>query len=107
MHITQILLRGPRKYPKGSIWQGKFRIVKPVTDLAKANKIVEYKIEEQNMFLLRHPYLSVEEEKGYLKEQNKHEKWVNEKKTAQLKKFVKHTKLADHLCDLRSQEAWD
>lgn len=109
MHLTNILFRAGalRKYPKGSIWHGKYRIVKPVTPIQKAKKIEEIKVEERNMFLLRHPYLSVQEECGYLKEQNKHEKWINEKRTAQLKKFEQRTMLTDHLCDLRSGEKWD
>uniref|UniRef100_A0A8D8TIP1 Uncharacterized protein n=1 Tax=Cacopsylla melanoneura TaxID=428564 RepID=A0A8D8TIP1_9HEMI len=107
MHLTNILLRGGRKLPRGSIKIGKHRLVKPVNDLNIARKIEEYKIEEQNMFLLRHPFLSVKEEQGYLADQNKHEKWVTEKKLINLKKFEKHTKLGDHLCDLRSGESWD
>lgn len=107
MHLTNILLRGMRKFPRGSIYIGKNRLVRPVLPLGKALKIEEIKIEERNMFLLRHPYLSPEEERGYVKNQNKHEKWVNEKKMIQLKKFERHTKLTDHLCDLRHGERWD
>ncbi|KAL1450401.1 hypothetical protein WDU94_002772 [Cyamophila willieti] len=107
MHLTNILLRGPRKLPRGNIKAGKYRLVKLVTDINKARQIEEYKIEEQNMFLLRHPFLSVEEERGYVADQNKHEKWLTEKRLLVLKKFEKHTKLGDHLCDLRSGESWD
>lgn len=36
----------------------KYRLVKPVTGLDVHNKIRDFKLEEQNMFYLRHPYLT-------------------------------------------------
>ncbi|KAI5718189.1 uncharacterized protein LOC103518334 [Diaphorina citri] len=107
MHLTQILLRGARKYPKGNIFRGKYRIVEPVTHLRKAIKIEEFKIEERNMFLLRHPYLTEEEELVHLKDLDRNENFRRERRALKLQKFIKHTKLTDHLSDLRYQDKWE
>lgn len=44
--------------PPGNIWIGKHRLSKPVTvaDIAQLRR--EFEIEEQNMFYLRHSYLT-------------------------------------------------
>lgn len=57
MRLFQVLCRY-RNTPNGNIYIGKRRIVKPVTftDMQKLKNQLE--IEEQNMFYLRHPYLT-------------------------------------------------
>lgn len=57
MRLFQVLCRY-RNTPNGNIYIGKRRIVKPVTfgDIQKLRNQLE--IEEQNMFYLRHPYLT-------------------------------------------------
>lgn len=57
MRLFQALFRY-RNNPNGNIYTGKHRLVKPVTisDLQKLKTQLE--MEEQNMFYLRHPYLT-------------------------------------------------
>lgn len=57
MRLFYALLR--RKHmPNGHIYRGKNRLYKEVTleDMQKLRN--EFRIEEQNMFYLRHPYLT-------------------------------------------------
>lgn len=57
MKLFQVLCRY-RNNPKGNIFTGKYRLVKKVTfeDIQKLRD--QFEIEEQNMFYLRHPYLT-------------------------------------------------
>lgn len=58
MRLALVLLRS-KVNPNGHIFRGKYRKVKPVfpEDLQKLRN--QYQIEEENMFYLRHPYLTV------------------------------------------------
>lgn len=56
MRISQMLLRF--KLPNGHIFRGKYRLVKPVSNRSLETLRKDYEREEQNMFYLRHPYLT-------------------------------------------------
>lgn len=43
----------------GHIFRGKYRLVKPVSLKSMKSLIREYELQENNMLLLRNPYLSV------------------------------------------------
>lgn len=47
-----------KKSVNGHIFRGKYRLVKPVSPKSMNTLRKEYEIQENNMLLLRHPYLS-------------------------------------------------
>lgn len=57
MRIFAALFR--RQNPPGHIYRGKIRKVDPVHWEHKQMMRNEFAIEERNMFLLRHPYLTI------------------------------------------------
>lgn len=57
MKLTQILFRRNR-LPNGHIFRGKDRLVKQVEPKHLRSLEQSFAIEEQNMFYLRHPYLT-------------------------------------------------
>lgn len=57
MKLTSILLRRNR-LPNGHIFRGKDRLVKKVEPVHLRQLEQDFAVEEQNMFYLRHPYLS-------------------------------------------------
>ncbi|XP_050443246.1 uncharacterized protein LOC126847184 [Adelges cooleyi] len=104
MRVTDVLWK---KLPRGHIFRGKNRLVKPVTGLDIAAKIRDFEQEEQNMFYLRYPYLTKEESFKHSKEQGRFEKWMRKWKVMQAEKFAKHKPMADHLMHLRSSDGWE
>lgn len=57
MKLTQLLFRRNR-LPNGHIFRGKDRLVKKVEPKHLRALERDFNIEEQNMFYLRHPYLT-------------------------------------------------
>lgn len=57
MQLTLILFRRNR-LPKGHLFRGKDRLVKKVEPVHLRRLEQDFKIEEQNMFYLRFPYLT-------------------------------------------------
>ncbi|XP_013116774.1 uncharacterized protein LOC106094132 [Stomoxys calcitrans] len=92
----------------GHIFRGKRRLVKPVSLRAMETLRREYEREDKIMLLLRHPYLTVEESAGHVKDLKKSEAKIamwNDAKTA--KKMKPHVTLEDRLMHLKVKEAWD
>lgn len=56
MRLTQFLLK---KSVNGYIFRGKNRLVKPVGQGGIKTLHREYEVQERNMLLLRHPYLTL------------------------------------------------
>ncbi|XP_067015365.1 large ribosomal subunit protein mL63 [Anabrus simplex] len=104
MRLTALLLR--KKMPNGHIWRGKDRLVWPVDALAAANLRHDYEREEENMFYLRHPYLTLEQSQGHAKELKKKEQWMANAKLKSVK-FRDHVTLKERLGHLRVSEAWE
>lgn len=132
MRLYPILCRY-KKFPNGNIYTGKHRIVKPVT-IADLDRLkVKLEIEEQNMFFLRHPYLTPvnsnkssatiflmlifqilvmthkffqEQSFGHAKALGKHE--AQKLKTVAGKKpFFDNVTVESRLAHLRVNETWD
>ncbi|XP_014251566.1 ribosomal protein 63, mitochondrial [Cimex lectularius] len=100
------------KLPNGHLFRGKYRLVKRVTP--KAVKLLkrEFQIEEQNMFYLRHPYLTKEQSFNHMKalkalrgDPPYHTKFV----VLANEKFEngKHRTLEEQLSHLKVTEDWD
>lgn len=86
----------------------KYRKVKKPTlqDLFKLKH--DFEREEQNMLILRHPYLTVEQSRGHMKElENRREKFFKLIMEERHKKFQKEITIAERLSHLRVTEAWD
>ncbi|OAD60227.1 hypothetical protein WN48_06156, partial [Eufriesea mexicana] len=75
--------------------------------------IIEFKRdlerEERNMLLLRHPYLTIEQTHGHMKEQKvqKYLDKVNKWREETNEKFNKKVTIMDRLNHLTVAEAWD
>lgn len=66
----------------------------------------DFEIEERNMLLLRHPYLTLAQSHGHKKAMNPEPikmEWEAEK----IKKFSKSVTLEDRLMHLQVKDAWD
>ncbi|PNF40146.1 hypothetical protein B7P43_G09770 [Cryptotermes secundus] len=74
MRLTLCLLK---KRPLGYLFRGKYRLVKEVTAKDRNNLINDYAREEENMFYLRHPYLTYEQSQGHAQALKKKEKWLD------------------------------
>ncbi|KAJ8913710.1 hypothetical protein NQ315_007427 [Exocentrus adspersus] len=105
MRLFQALCR--RKHmPNGHIYRGKNRIVKEPKweDIQKVKN--KFEIEEQNMFYLRHAYLTPEQSSGHAKALGKNEANYIKTKT-KVKPFYDHVTIEGVLGHLRVREAWD
>lgn len=108
MRITATLLRSFRKATPGNIYIGKHRKWPKVTEEAFENKIKRLKIEEENMFLLRHPYLTLDQSWGHAIELGKNQKFEREKYLElQNKKAKPDVTLEERYTHLRNTDVWD
>lgn len=86
----------------------KYRIVKQPSlhDLYKMK--IDFEREEQNMLVLRHPYLTIEQSHGHTKAlYNQPEEFLNRKYDKYGAKFAKHVTFAERLSHLGYGEQWD
>jgi len=68
----------------------------------------DFEREEQNMLILRHPYLTVEQSHGYMKDlENRGDKFMKRMLEYKREKFQKEITIAERLCHMRVSEAWD
>ncbi|CAK9823324.1 hypothetical protein ANTRET_LOCUS1693 [Anthophora retusa] len=107
MRITNLLFYKVHNIPYR--FRGKYGKVKKVT----LKDIMQFKMdldrEEQNMLLLRHPYLTVEQSKGHMKEakETKVIHLMNTWRQAANEKFNRRITIADRLSHLAQNEAWE
>lgn len=86
----------------------KYRKVKEpsMIDLCQMRK--DFEREEQNMLILRHPYLTVEQSTGYMKDlENREKKFFEKLNEYRRADFQKNITIADRLSHMRVTEAWD
>ncbi|XP_019876776.1 uncharacterized protein LOC109604687 [Aethina tumida] len=104
MRIFQALFR--KKMPNGHIFRGKNRLYKQVTKADVQKLKNEFEIEEKNMFLLRHSYLTKEQSFGHAKALGKNEQnFIN--LITKNKEFKDNVTLESRLAHLRVREPWD
>ncbi|XP_044763730.1 uncharacterized protein LOC123320459 [Coccinella septempunctata] len=105
MKLFQVLFRRSHM-PNGHIHRGKEKLIKQPTmkDLQDLkNKLA---IEEENMFYLRHSYLTPEQSHGHALALDKQEQRM--KRLIQVKKeFKDDVTIESRLGHLRHKEAWD
>lgn len=68
---------------------------------------LDYEIEERNMLLLRHPYLTVEQSYGHTAAMGQPERVKDAWRDLKIKKFQKNTLFEDRLMHLKVKDAWD
>jgi len=105
MRLVSFLLN--RRLPPGRIYAGKHRIIHKFGEENSNRLRNRFAIEEQNMFYLRHPFLSSEEASGFSKELGKHEKWMANVKS-KVKPYRPNATLEDRLvAPLNTAKNWD
>ncbi|KAK9880638.1 hypothetical protein WA026_011878 [Henosepilachna vigintioctopunctata] len=105
MKIFQVLLR--RTYmPNGHIHRGKQKLIKEPTikDIQKLKN--QFAIEEENMFYLRHPYLTAEQSYGHAHALGRQEERMK-RLLAVKKDFKENVTIESRLGHLRHKESWD
>ncbi|XP_045584376.1 large ribosomal subunit protein mL63 [Procambarus clarkii] len=104
MRLSLLLLR--RKMPNGYIYGGKHRKYPKVTELEVGNAVKGLKVEEENMFYLRHPYLTLDQSWGHAQALGKGKAFIRKMYAAQQK--VKPTvTLEERYTTLRNTDVWD
>ncbi|KAG7188908.1 hypothetical protein KM043_008513 [Ampulex compressa] len=89
-------------------FRGKNRIVPKPTmkDLIKLRK--QFEREERNMLILRHPYITVEQSHGHMKELRDPNKSIaTNAYLGRNKKFTRKITIADRLNHLNVTNSWD
>ncbi|XP_063704795.1 large ribosomal subunit protein mL63 [Culicoides brevitarsis] len=105
MRLTEFLLK---RSVNGYIFRGKERLVKPVSRRSIETLHKEYQMQERNMLLLRHPYLTVEESHGHAKALGKKEKVFERwNKHNLVGKMKPHVVLEKRLGHLAVKDCWD
>ncbi|CAH2230387.1 ribosomal protein 63, mitochondrial [Pararge aegeria] len=106
MKLTLCLLRRNR-LPNGNIFRGKDRLVKQVEPKHLRRLERSFVTEEQNMFYLRHPYLTEEESCGHAKALGKHEARKMRFQENSNRMFKEDVTLYERLQHLRVKEGWE
>lgn len=105
MRLTQILFR--RGFLVRKKWSGKNRIKVEPAEITKLGLMKRLAWEEENMFYLKHPYLTMEQERsGYAKALGK----PLERKAALIlnrQNMIPDVKIEDRLNHLKVSEKWD
>jgi len=106
MHLT--LVNFFKRTVPGHIFRGKKRLVREVTRSAMNKLINDYERTENNMLLLRHPFITLEQSQGHAKDLMKREKKIEFFLNNPIKPpFKPHVRIEDRLIHLRVKEVWD
>ncbi|GIX94035.1 uncharacterized protein CEXT_585001 [Caerostris extrusa] len=106
MRLTNVLQK--YKFVKGipgNIWIGKNRFVPPVDKKARLEIWKKLMYEEEVMMYLKNPYVTEEQEKLYLEQNEKPQEKVFIVEESKLKPLDKRT-MAFHLNQLNSTRSW-
>ncbi|XP_042876155.1 ribosomal protein 63, mitochondrial-like [Penaeus japonicus] len=104
MRLALTLLR--RKMPHGNIFIGKDRIMPKIKEGHMKNVKNRLQQEEENMFYLRNPYLTLDQSWGHAKELGKHEKWLRNK-YLEGQKCKPNVTIEERYKTLRTTDVWD
>jgi len=106
MRLTLALLK--RKMPNGAIWNGKHRLRHYVYPLAIERFVKRLQVEENNMLLLRNPYLTLEQDRAYIQAT---QPWDEVKRQQKLDRASSHCKpsvrMEESLNHLMNTCKWD
>jgi len=105
MRWTSALLK---QIAPGRIWTGKNRLAHKPTEAIVERLHKRLAIEEQNMFYLRHPFLTVEQGHGFSKELGKAQQKYLAFKASNVRPYRPHVRVEERLKSaLDSTNAWD
>ncbi|KAL5017332.1 hypothetical protein ScPMuIL_006921 [Solemya velum] len=111
MRLTAILQFYKQRKPiPGLLFQGKKQAIPKITTAMKANTLKWIMMEENNMALLQAPYLTIEEEDGYMKAYHPPgfkpmiQELILEQKR---KRMPKHVYTEEHLDHLNVAKKWE
>ncbi|XP_001606403.1 ribosomal protein 63, mitochondrial [Nasonia vitripennis] len=107
MRLSAILFFG--KKPHGFKYRGKNRVVKEIKPKELNQLKIDYERTDQNMLYLRHPYLTVEQSHGHMKDFKMAEMqtfWDNINKPKN-ERFSQHVTLPERLIHLKVTNAWE
>ncbi|CAH1401994.1 unnamed protein product [Nezara viridula] len=105
--IKSTLLSKVSAIYKTDIELKKDRIVKPVTKKAVELLKKDLALEEENMFYLRHPFLTREQSAGHARYLQKYETRLQKYRNQRNEKFAKHRTLKNELSHLKTKEQWE
>ncbi|XP_064097080.1 large ribosomal subunit protein mL63-like [Macrobrachium nipponense] len=108
MRLALAALASFRKTYPGHMYRGKHRKRPYATEEAIAARIKFLKMEEQNMFYLRHPYLTLEQSWGHSQELGKQKAFIREMHLMKLNRNAKPSVTIEERYDmLRNNDVWD
>jgi len=94
--------------PNGNIWLGKHRLAHHIYPDNVQRMVKRLEIEDNNLLLLRHPYLSLDQERGHAKALGKNDNWVENKKLeAVASRMHRSVRLEDKFDNLLNSNSWD
>ncbi|KDR21036.1 ribosomal protein 63, mitochondrial [Zootermopsis nevadensis] len=95
-----------KKGPHGHLWRGKHKLLKEVTPKDRSNLLLDYAREEQNMFYLRHPYLTSEQSHGHALALNKKVQWIENFRKIRTT-YKDHFTMEMQYSHLKVKDAWE
>ncbi|KAG0703712.1 Ribosomal protein 63, mitochondrial [Chionoecetes opilio] len=104
MRLTLALLR--KRMPKGHIYLGKHRKIPKVTEVVTGNLGRRLEVEEQNMYILRHPYLTLEQAWGHGAALGKGKQFY-ERVRNHKEKWLTSVTVEEQYDTLRNNDKWD
>ncbi|MPC10904.1 ribosomal protein 63, mitochondrial-like isoform X2 [Portunus trituberculatus] len=104
MRLALVLLR--KRMPNGHIYSGKNRLYPKVTGLDKADMRRRLEIEEQNMLILRHPYLTLDQSWGHAKALGKGKIFCDKMKNSS-EKWLPNVTIEERFETLKNNDIWD
>jgi len=108
MRLSLVCLGLLKKRIPGNLYRGKNRIVRPVTARHMKDVRKEFDRQDEIMYLLRYPYLTVAECQGVNKALQIHEnKLAKLKEAQQLKGLRKDITIVERLYHLTGGDKWE
>lgn len=90
------------------LFSGKHRIPRVVNTATKRILLRQLALEEENLFYLRQPYLSQEQEQGHTSALNKRRERIAQIRAQKIEmKMLKHVSFDDRLQHLKVAESWE
>ncbi|XP_050715299.1 ribosomal protein 63, mitochondrial-like [Eriocheir sinensis] len=104
MRLALTLLR--KKMPNGHIYIGKHRMIPKPTPEAMEGMTKRLQVEERNMFILRHPYLTIEQSFGHAGALGKSQAFFQRRRNEE-EKWMPNVTLEERFETLRNDDKWD
>ncbi|XP_008552799.1 uncharacterized protein LOC103574993 [Microplitis demolitor] len=107
MRLTAFLMHYKHKKPHGKLYRGKNRKVPEVRFEHLLRVRHDYEREEENMLILRHPYLTTAQSLNHMKEIKPPIDMNEVRNKMRNALFQKHYSWVDQLAHLRVRDSWE